>query len=1024
MSKVAGFIVGAIEIGIGIAIGNPALIIQGSLTILAQGAVDLLAKSSAKQAAETTIQLGEQPRTALFGEAATAGTLVDAFDFGGKYGTDWECLVIRLEDHKCAGLTGFFVNDTYVAYTGDGNYAEFNSPHNEHLHLYFRADTSSDPVPAEVSAVWPGYAATDIGKSGCDVFVLYRADKPNAKKLIWPGGRPRFLFVVKGKLCYDPRLDDTVGGSGAHRWNDPSTWEWSENPAVCRYNWVRGIYAEDQVGDPTQLLVGRGLSAAEAPPANIFAAANLCDEVVGGGVRYRIAGSVSAGQPFIDVEAMFAAATAGNIITHEGSVELEPGAAKSVVASFTDDDLLSGSSVTWNEAVLSDADDGWVNTVVGNYVEPSQQWQAHDAPVARNTDDILADGGPRENTLTLTLVKDVGQAQRVAEISRRLGRLWGRAQVTLGPRFCEIEEGDWIEWQSDRRFGGATRTFRVDAYSIDEKWHNTLTLREIAADVYGDDAVFNPDYSVATPTAPPPDVGTPDAGGWVLAAVVLTDGGVSTPALELTGSAADDGSAEQIVVEYWKSDGVIDPVANPDSPNWIMEGSHSPTTTKVDITSIEGGQTYYVAVSYVVSGELGDRLVLGPVTPAAIDVSASVTPIVDAAVGKLSWKEPVRLKTAAALAANTYANGASGVGATLTATANGALAAIDGVAPAAGDRVLVDQEATGAHNGIYVVTQLGDATHPYILTRTDDADEPAELVNAAAKVSEGTAYADQEWQCTTNAAIVLGTTGLVWAAAGGSGALSVQDEGVAQGSAGTINFTGAGVTSSVSGGVATVNVPGGGGGAAHTAATLRGVSTAQSGSSATLTINLPTGTVAGDYLMAFLSGGNALSAVPAGWTVVLGEGGARSGTGSNGIVLIKEAALTSADITAGSVTFTFAAAYYQVGALVSFNNPTGIIAEVLTQRLFPGGYYNHIFQNDWQKGPMRDDYLLVSYLHQRASAANSISGGTSATASNANTSMCINYRTVSFGDVVTQALNVGATSSWETLWWQVGVMAA
>jgi hypothetical protein len=41
---------------------------------------------------------------------------------------------------------------------------------------------------------------------------------------------------------------------------------------------------------------------------------------------------------------------------------------------------------------------------------------------------------------------------------------------------------------------------------------------------------------------------------------------------------------------------------------------------------------------------------------------------------------------------------------------------------------------------------------------------------------------------------------------------AVQDEGIAQGSAGTLNFTGAGVTATVSAGVATVNVPGGGGG--------------------------------------------------------------------------------------------------------------------------------------------------------------------------------------------------------------------
>jgi hypothetical protein len=126
------------------------------------------------------------------------------------------------------------------------------------------------------------------------------------------------------------------------------------------------------------------------------------------------------------------------------------------------------------------------------------------------------------------------------------------------------------------------------------------------------------------------------------------------------------------------------------------------------------------------------------------------------------WKNPVRAKTTAALAANTYANGSSGVGATLTGNANGALAAQDGVTLVANDRLLVDHEATGSHNGIYAVTQVGDGSHPYILTRTTDADEGGELVNATCKIAEGTLHADQEWQCKTNATITVGTTALVW----------------------------------------------------------------------------------------------------------------------------------------------------------------------------------------------------------------------------------------------------------------------
>jgi hypothetical protein len=153
-------------------------------------------------------------------------------------------------------------------------------------------------------------------------------------------------------------------------------------------------------------------------------------------------------------------------------------------------------------------------------------------------------------------------------------------------------------------------------------------------------------------------------------------------------------------------------------------GSFPPSSTKIDITGLLGGTAYYVAVTYVVSGIYGDRLVLGPQTVPATDISGAVNPLVTSAIAALSWKQPVRAKTTAALAANTYANGSSGVGATLTGNSNGALAAQDGVTLVATERLLVANEATGSHNGIYVVTQVGDGSHPYILTRATDADAP------------------------------------------------------------------------------------------------------------------------------------------------------------------------------------------------------------------------------------------------------------------------------------------------------------
>lgn len=136
----------------------------------------------------------------------------------------------------------------------------------------------------------------------------------------------------------------------------------------------------------------------------------------------------------------------------------------------------------------------------------------------------------------------------------------------------------------------------------------------------------------------------------------------------------------------------------------------------------------------------------------------------------LSVRQSARAATTTTLAANTYANGASGVAATLTANANGALAVVDGVALIANDRVLIKNEASGLKNGIYTVTQVGDGSNPYILTRTTDADQSSELSSGTfLAITAGTINANTLWVQSTTGTIVVGTTALVWTVLSGAG---------------------------------------------------------------------------------------------------------------------------------------------------------------------------------------------------------------------------------------------------------------
>lgn len=110
-----------------------------------------------------------------------------------------------------------------------------------------------------------------------------------------------------------------------------------------------------------------------------------------------------------------------------------------------------------------------------------------------------------------------------------------------------------------------------------------------------------------------------------------------------------------------------------------------------------------------------------------------------------------------------YNNGLSGVGATLTRSANGTLGTIDGIGSfAVNDRILVKNQSSQLQNGTYVVTQVGGGGSPYILTRTTDGDQTAELDNQVVSVQQGTTNLGKLFgQQTQNP--VLGTSAIVYA---------------------------------------------------------------------------------------------------------------------------------------------------------------------------------------------------------------------------------------------------------------------
>jgi hypothetical protein len=118
---------------------------------------------------------------------------------------------------------------------------------------------------------------------------------------------------------------------------------------------------------------------------------------------------------------------------------------------------------------------------------------------------------------------------------------------------------------------------------------------------------------------------------------------------------------------------------------------------------------------------------------------------------------PVRAATTTALPAYSYSAHV------YTASANGALPAIDGVTLAVGDSLLIKDEVDLTKNAIAVVNDLGSVGTPFVLTRRDDFDASDEIVpSVLVAVQEGSTYADHVFELTSDGPIVLDTSDLVF----------------------------------------------------------------------------------------------------------------------------------------------------------------------------------------------------------------------------------------------------------------------
>ena len=209
-------------------------------------------------------------RKLIYGTVRTGGTIVYQANSGedNKYlhnfvifseGANEEISEIYFDDVKVYGThpiaDGYYYYNKYStnpeAATVDGNKVEIQLKTGAGY-----AGISGGEIPNQ----WTG--AHQLSKLCYAYIRLEYSDE------IYTNGFPKITAIIKGRKLYDPRQDSTAtaySGSGSQRIDDTSTWEYSNNSAVCLLNYM----LDDRIG------LGESLDAFDAP--SLLASMNDCD---------------------------------------------------------------------------------------------------------------------------------------------------------------------------------------------------------------------------------------------------------------------------------------------------------------------------------------------------------------------------------------------------------------------------------------------------------------------------------------------------------------------------------------------------------------------------------------------------------------------------------------------------------------------------------------------------------------------------------------------------------------------------
>jgi hypothetical protein len=540
----------------------------------------------------------------LIGRTATAGNIVwrRDWDTADKGDNDRRTFVVDLGLGPIQGIEAFQADQVTVAFNGAGQAGGgFNG------FMWQQTQIGACPEPAALTfgtgaGTPPGWTPQHKLSGHAAASWTLRFD---TKGKHYQNGTPAPRWIVQGAKVYDPRLDSTYpGGVGPCRALNEATYVYSECPYLHALTWALGRWQNGK------RVIGIGAPIAAIDVAAFVEGANVSD--VNG---WKAGGVVYSGDGKWDVMKRILQAGMGEPMALGAKISCFVNAPKVVLDTITSGDIVGSASVA---ATQSRRDR--FNTGIGRYRSEAHNWATVSSdPIAVATH-VAEDGGPRTKELDYPLIQVLDQVGTAIRYDIENAREFGPITLPLKLRWMGYKPGDCLAVQDNELGLNGQPVLILNRDVEPSSGTTTLTARSETNAKHpfalGQTAVAPPTPGVTGPPLPP----VPGAPAWAITATSIVIDGTVLPALVVEGG-VDSAVADAIVFEYR--------MALPGQAGdlgWIGGGIEPPQTKRKVFEGVRPATSYEVAVSYRRNGQIGTRLIIGPVTIGmlAIDTPAIV----------------------------------------------------------------------------------------------------------------------------------------------------------------------------------------------------------------------------------------------------------------------------------------------------------------------------------------------------------------------------------------------------------------